>query len=353
MNGTEGQNFYIPFSNKTGVARSPFEYPQYYLAEPWKFSALAAYMFFLILVGFPVNFLTLFVTVQHKKLRTPLNYILLNLAVSNLFMILFGFTTTMYTSMNGYFVFGPTMCSIEGFFATLGGEVSLWSLVVLAIERYIVICKPMGNFRFGNTHAIMGVALTWVMALSCAAPPLLGWSRYLPEGMQCSCGPDYYTMNPTYNNESFVIYMFIVHFTIPFVIIFFSYGRLLCTVKEAAAAQQESASTQKAEKEVTRMVVLMVVGFLVCWVPYASVAFYIFTNQGSDFGATFMTLPAFFAKSSALYNPVIYILMNKQFRNCMITTLCCGKNPLGDDDSGASTSKTEVSSVSTSQVAPA
>lgn len=60
------------------------------------------------------------------------------------------------------------------------------------------------------------------------------------------------------------------------------------------------------------MVIIMVVAFLVCWLPYASVAFYIFTHQGSDFGPTFMTLPAFFAKSSSIYNPVIYIMMNKQ-----------------------------------------
>lgn len=81
---------------------------------------------------------------------------------------------------------------------------------------------------------------------------------------------------------------------------------------QAAAQQQESATTQKAEKEVTRMVIIMVIAFLICWVPYASVAFYIFTNQGSDFGPIFMTIPAFFAKSSAIYNPVIYIVMNKQ-----------------------------------------
>ncbi|XP_010084262.1 PREDICTED: rhodopsin, partial [Pterocles gutturalis] len=179
MNGTEGQDFYVPMSNKTGVVRSPFEYPQYYLAEPWKFSALAAYMFMLIL-----------------------------LAVADLFMVFGGFTTTMYTSMNGYFVFGVTGCYIEGFFATLGGEIALWSLVVLAIERYVVVCKPMSNFRFGENHAIMG----------------------------------------------------------------------------AAAQQQESATTQKAEKEVTRMVIIMVVAFLICWAPYASVAFYIFTNQRSDCG---------------------------------------------------------------------
>lgn len=60
------------------------------------------------------------------------------------------------------------------------------------------------------------------------------------------------------------------------------------------------------------MVIIMVISFLICWLPYASVAFYIFTNQGSDFGPIFMTIPAFFAKSSAIYNPVIYIVMNKQ-----------------------------------------
>ncbi|XP_048878986.1 rhodopsin, like [Brienomyrus brachyistius] len=352
MNGTEGPNFYVPFSNATGLVRSPFEYPQFYLAEPWAFSALAAYMFFLIITGFPINFLTLYVTIEHKKLRTPLNYILLNLAVADLFMVFGGFTTTMYTSMNGYFVFGTTGCNLEGFFATTGGIIALWCLVVLAIERWIVVCKPFSNFRFGENHAIMGLAFTWIMALSCSAPPLFGWSRYIPEGMQCSCGIDYYTLKPEVNNYSFVIYMFAVHFFTPLTIILFCYGRLLCTVKEAAAQQQESETTQRAEKEVSRMVVIMLVSYLICWLPYASVAWYIFTHQGSVFGPVLMTAPAFFAKAAAVYNPLIYVCMNKQFRHCMITTLCCGKNPF-EEPEGASTtaSKTEASSVAS--VSPA
>lgn len=60
----------------------------------------------------------------------------------------------------------------------VSGEIALWSLVVLAIERYIVVCKPMTNFRFEEKHAIFGLAFTWIMALSCATPPLFGWSRY-------------------------------------------------------------------------------------------------------------------------------------------------------------------------------
>ncbi|KAA8578812.1 hypothetical protein FQN60_000114 [Etheostoma spectabile] len=142
-------------------------------------------------------------------------------------MCIFGFTITITSALNGYFILGAFFCALEGFMATLGGkngvsgesffgEVSLWSLVVLAVERYVVVCKPMGSFKFSGTHAGAGVLFTWIMASACAGPPLLGWSRYIPEGLQCSCGPDYYTLAPGFNNESYVMYMFAVHFFLPF-----------------------------------------------------------------------------------------------------------------------------------------
>ncbi|XP_061583248.1 green-sensitive opsin [Cololabis saira] len=340
-NGTEGKNFYIPMNNRTGLVRSPFDYPQYYLADPWQFKVLAFYMFFLICTGFPINALTLLVTAQNKKLRQPLNFILVNLAVAGLIMVVFGFTVTLYSSLFGYFAMGPLSCTIEGFMATLGGQVSLWSLVVLAIERYIVVCKPMGSFKFTASHSAVGCGFTWLMASTCAVPPLFGWSRYIPEGIQVSCGPDYYTLAPGYNNESFVMYMFACHFTLPVFTIFFTYGSLVMTVKAAAAQQQDSASTQKAEKEVTRMCFLMVCGFLVAWVPYASFAAWIFFNRGAAFSASAMAVPAFFSKSSALFNPIIYILLNKQFRTCILATI--GMGSMVEDETSVSTSKTEVS----------
>lgn len=121
-NGTEGKNFYIPMSNRTGIVRSPFEYPQYYLVDPIMFKILALYMFFLICTGTPINGLTLLVTAQNKKLRQPLNYILVNLAVAGLIMCAFGFTITITSAINGYFILGATACAVEGFMATLGGQ---------------------------------------------------------------------------------------------------------------------------------------------------------------------------------------------------------------------------------------
>ena len=59
--------------------------------------------------------------------------------------------------------------------------VSLWSLAVIAFERWLVICKPLGNFAFKSEHALTFCALTWVCALCAAVPPLVGWSRWVHE----------------------------------------------------------------------------------------------------------------------------------------------------------------------------
>nr|QJT41795.1 rhodopsin 1_2 [Crenuchus spilurus] len=334
MNGSVGPDFFVPMSNKTGVVRSPFEYPQFYLAEPWVFYLLAGYLFFLIIVGFPLNALTFHVTIEHQKLRTPMNYMLLNLALANLFMVVGSFTSTMYAALQGYFVYGHAGCNMEAFFFILAADISLWSLVVLAVERWMAVCKPLKKFRFRQIHACLGVGFSWLMAFSSALPPLLEWSRYIPEGLQCFCGIDYYTESPELYSESFIIYMFVVHFTIPLLIISFCYILILCTSK----LQEESETTQKTEQEATRMVAVMIFLFLACWLPYVTMAWHIFTHPGITIGPYTMTIPSFLAKSSTLLNPIIYFFMNKTFRDCAIRTMYNGENPFEKNEVSATSS---------------
>lgn len=52
----------------------------------------------------------------------------------------------------------------------------------------------------------------------------------------------------------------------------------LCSA-QVAAQQQESASTQKAEREVSRMVAVMVGSLCLCYVPYAALAMYMVNNR--------------------------------------------------------------------------
>ncbi|KAK1901093.1 Blue-sensitive opsin [Dissostichus eleginoides] len=341
------EDFWIPIPLETNniTSLSPFLVPQDHLASSGVYYAMALYMLFIFIGGTFINALTVACTIQNKKLRSHLNYILVNLAVSNLLVSCVGSLTAFLSFANKYFILGPLACKIEGFVATLGGMVSLWSLAVVALERWLVICKPLGQFIFKPDHALACCALTWVFALIASAPPLpiFGWSRYIPEGLQCSCGPDWYTTNNKYNNESYVMFLFGFCFAVPLATIVFCYSQLLITLKMAVKAQADSASTQKAEREVTRMVVIMVFGFLVCWLPYASFALWVVNNRGQTFDLSLASVPSVFSKSSAIYNPVIYVLLNKQFRTCMMKMLGMGGGD--DDESSSTTSVTEVSKV--------
>ncbi|XP_034023173.1 opsin-1, short-wave-sensitive 2 isoform X2 [Thalassophryne amazonica] len=316
--GTElPEDFWIPIPLDTNniTALSPFLVPQDHLGSTTTFYAMAVFMFFVFIFGTGINALTIACTIQYKKLRSHLNYILVNLAVANLIVSCVGSFTACCSFAARYFVMGALACKIEGFMATLGGMVSLWSLAVIAFERWLVICKPLGNFVFKPDYAVACCIFTWVFALLAAAPPLFGWSRYIPEGLQCSCGPD--------------------------CVIVFCYSQLLITLKLAAKAQAESVSTQKAEREVTRMVVIMVLGFLVCWLPYTSFSLWVVSNRGQQFDLRLATIPSCFSKSSAVYNPIIYILLNKQFRSCMMAMLGMGEG----EEKTSSQSVTEVSKV--------
>jgi c-opsin len=68
----------------------------------------------------------------------------------------------------------------------------------------------------------------------------------------------------------------------------------------------------KAQKQVTRQAIVMVIGFLIGWTPYAIVCLYVTIGKVNVFGPKGAMLPAMLAKSSFCYNPFIYVGMNKQ-----------------------------------------
>lgn len=62
------------------------------------------------------------------------------------------------------------------------------------------------------------------------------------------------------------------------------------------------------------MVVAMVVAFLTCWLPYATFALVVATNKDIAIQPALASLPSYFSKTATVYNPIIYVFMNKQVR---------------------------------------
>ncbi|NXX78951.1 OPSP protein, partial [Urocolius indicus] len=306
----------------------PFDGPQWpHQAPRSMYLCVAVLMGSVVLSASILNGLVIVVSIRYKQLRSPLNYILLNLAVANLLVTLCGSSVSFNNNINGFFVLGKQLCELEGFMVSLTGIVGLWSLAILAFERYIVVCRPLGTFRFQHRHAVSGCAFTWSWSLLWTTPPLMGWSSYVPEGLRTSCGPNWYTGGS--NNNSYILALFVTCFVMPLSLILFSYTNLLLTLRGAAAQQQESETTQQAEREVTRMVVAMVLAFLICWLPYSTFAMVVATTKDITIQPALASLPSYFSKTATVYNPIIYVFMNKQFQSCLLKMVCCGHHPGG------------------------
>ncbi|NXU47552.1 OPSP protein, partial [Turnix velox] len=294
------------------VTPGPFDGPQWPHQAPRGMYLLVAVLMGMVVVSASVvNGLVIVVSIRYKKLRSPLNYILVNLAVADLLVTLCGSSISFSNNINGFFIFGQGMCELEGFMVSLTGIVGLWSLAILALERYLVVCRPLGDFRLQHHHAMAGCAFTWTWSLLWTTPPLLGWSSYVPEGsLRTSCGPNWYTGGS--NNNSYILVLFVTCFVMPLSLILFSYTNLLLTLRAAAAQQREADTTQQAEREVTRMVITMVVAFLICWLPYTTFALVVATNNDITIQPALASLPSYFSKTATVYNPIIYVFMNKQ-----------------------------------------
>lgn len=60
------------------------------------------------------------------------------------------------------------------------------------------------------------------------------------------------------------------------------------------------------------MVITMVMAFLICWLPYATFAMVVATTKDLSIQPALASLPSYFSKTATVYNPIIYVFMNKQ-----------------------------------------
>uniref|UniRef100_A0A8C1ZH35 G-protein coupled receptors family 1 profile domain-containing protein n=1 Tax=Cyprinus carpio TaxID=7962 RepID=A0A8C1ZH35_CYPCA len=269
----------------------------YYFQKPnkparrWVYNVATVWMFFVVIASTFTNGLVLVATAKFKKLHHPLKWILLNLALADLGETLLASTISVINQ-----IIGIHCVCITG----------LRSLTVISWERWVVVCKPFGNVKFDAKWASAGIIFSWVWAAFWCSPPIFGWSRFWPHGLK--------TLMSSVETGCKILFQFVTQ------------------------QQKDSEFTQKAEKEVSRMVVVMILAYCVFWGPYTFFARFAAANPGYAFHPLAAAMPAYFA---TIYNPIIYVSTNRQFRVCIMQLF--GKKV--DDGSEVSTSKTEVSSV--------
>nr|XP_029525620.1 vertebrate ancient opsin [Oncorhynchus nerka] len=303
---TEASEIYKPHAD-------PFTGPITNLA-PWNFAVLAILMFVITSLSLFENFTVMLATYKFKQLRQPLNYIIVNLSLADFLVSLTGGTISFLTNAKGYFFLGNWACVLEGFAVTYFGIVAMWSLAVLSFERYFVICRPLGNVRLRGKHAALGLLFVWTFSFIWTIPPVFGWCSYTVSKIGTTCEPNWYSNNIW--NHTYIITFFVTCFIMPLGVIIYCYGKLLQKLRKVSHGRLGNA--KKPERQVSRMVVVMIVAYLVGWTPYAAFSIIVTACPTIYLDPRLAAAPAFFSKTAAVYNPVIYVFMNKQFRKCLI-----------------------------------
>ncbi|MEQ2193102.1 hypothetical protein XENOCAPTIV_023818, partial [Xenoophorus captivus] len=83
--------------------------------SPVGFVVLSVFLGFIMTFGFLNNLIVLLLFCKFKKLRTPVNMLLLNISVSDMLVCLFGTTLSFASSIRGKWLLGRGGCSWYGF----------------------------------------------------------------------------------------------------------------------------------------------------------------------------------------------------------------------------------------------
>ncbi|XP_018534825.1 teleost multiple tissue opsin b [Lates calcarifer] len=269
--------------------------------------------------GFLSNFLVLTLFCRYRVLRTPMNLLLVSISASDLLVSVLGTPFSFAASTQGRWLIGRAGCVWYGFVNACLGIVSLISLAVLSYERYCTMMSPTMADGRDYRPALGGICFSWLYSVAWTVPPLLGWSKYGPEGPGTTCSVDWKTQTP--NNISYIICLFTFCLVLPFGVILYSYGKLLHAIRQVRSVS--SVVTRRREQRVLVMVITMVVCYLVCWLPYGAAALLATFGPPDLLTPEASITPSLLAKFSTVINPFIYIFMNKQFYRCFRAFLSC------------------------------
>ncbi|KAF4082342.1 hypothetical protein AMELA_G00150740 [Ameiurus melas] len=284
-------------------------------------------------VGIVGNALVIYAFFRNKKLRSPPNYFIVNLAVSDFLMVSTQSPMFFVSSLYKGWVFGKTGCEIYAFCSALFGITSMINLVAISIDRYIVITKPLQAIGWtSKCRTLISILIVWIYSLAWSSAPLLGWSSYVPEGFMTSCTWDYVTSTPA--NKSYTLMLCCLVFFVPLGIISYCYVFMFLAIRntsrdvESLGSQMRNTTlvqqqSIKREWKLAKVAFVVIVVFVLSWSPYAFVTLIAWAGYSSILTPYSKAVPAIIAKASAIYNPFIYAIIHSKYRDTLAEQVPC------------------------------
>ncbi|XP_022086282.1 prokineticin receptor 1-like [Acanthaster planci] len=294
------------------------------LPSPMKVFLLVTFVSVTVVCGVG-NSLLCFIVLTQKRLRSVTNLFITNLAASDLLMAVLSVPFTLHYYLHQNWIFGAWMCSFVGTVKLVSIYVSINTLLVIAVDRYYGIFRPLRP-RMEKGRLVLIVLAIWIVSFLVALPTFLFLTTSSPT-TDCRgrtvqmCFENW--VNPSAAN-GYVIFITVAEFLLPIYSMGFIYISIAIklwthrTPPGQVTPRHREIMLVRKQKTIP-MLITVVVAFFVCFAPY----------HGYNLALTYyqeewhQTVPHFYSlyyitESVAMLNAVIstfiYFIMSPMFR---------------------------------------
>lgn len=271
-------------------------------------------------LGLLGNVLVMYVIIRYTKMKTATNIYIFNLALADALAT----STLPFQSVNylmGTWPFGDVLCKIVLSIDYYNMFTSIFTLTTMSVDRYIAVCHPVKalDFRTPRNAKIVNVC-NWILSSAIGLPVMVMASTTFEYHSSSLAVVDCTLLfpHPSWYWENLLkICVFIFAFIMPVLIITVCYGLMILRLK---SVRMLSGSKEKDRnlRRITRMVLVVVAVFIVCWTPIH--IFVIIKALVTIPNSLLQTVTWHFCialgYTNSCLNPVLYAFLDENFKRC-------------------------------------
>ena len=301
----------------------------------------------LIVVYIPLVFIALFgnsclliALYKHNHLRSSFNIYLGNLALSDLMFILFSIFQVVEYVMDEWFL-GDVFCRIQGTLIEITYTVSVLTLSVVAVERYISICRSSLRQNVMNSQSLKCTGFIWFAALLICSPQIYGRSVRSSNKGSMHCDTNYWSCEVKliyYSIHTLVVYVIplLIMVTTNYIIFTFLRNKIRITVdlhreymlhnidspaQERRSIMETLYRQRQRNRKVINILLVVTLVFFLLWSPFIIIRLLRYS---------YISVPPILWKTSqfmilttAVVNFFIYAVMSPDLRKVFKSFIPC------------------------------
>jgi len=290
------------------------EEPLDLLHDPtWRIAVIVIYSI-VILFGFFENVVIVFILIKNKHLHVPTNIFILGLAASDILLCVFNLPFQLHYQMTNQWAFGHILCKAISATYSIPVFVSSMSILMIAIDRYILIVHPFRK-RMSSPIAVCLVVSIAFLAIVLTIPLIMRMEYTVIDFPELHIYQSYCIelWKDVKLRHAYTLSLLFIQYFVPLIVTTILYIRIGNVLRRRPIKKKE-----KRHKNKTNNILIAIVTFyVVCWTPWSIFTMALeFSPQlipGSHI-RLFDLLLKIFAMGSACINPFMYGWLNENFR---------------------------------------